>query len=152
VKTTIGLKVVATASLWAMLLGACSQGLSKEDYIKQADQICAGAEKEFNDLEQPQSLEDLEGFIDQAGARTNALISDLRDLEPPDEIADEADAMLDNLEQAADSFPDLLAAAKSQDGDRIQQIDADIKANVDAANEAAQSIGLQDCGDTGPTG
>ena len=145
-------KMLATAVLSAMVFGACGGGLSKEEYIEQADEICQDAQDEFNEMEQPQSLDELEPFVNEARDRTEELIGKLRDLEPPEEIADQAETMLDNLDEAVGRFPDLLDAAEDQDVEEIQAINADIQENVDAANEAAQDIGLEECGDTGPTG
>jgi prophage DNA circulation protein len=145
----------------AVLLAACGgdggdnpaeeETLTREQYIERADAICRTAAEDFENLDRPQSAEELEPFVDQARDRTEALISDLRDLEPPDEISDEVDTILTNLESAVDRFPDLLEAADDQDVEAIQRINAEIQQEVDAANEAAQEIGLQDCGDTGPT-
>lgn len=155
-------KILATLILSALAFGACGgdggdnpveqdDTLTKAEYIEEADAICKSAAEDFETLEQPQSVEELEPFVNEAQERTETLISDLRDLEPPDEISDDVDTILTNLEQSVERFPDLLQAAKDQDVATIQEINTEIQENVNAANEAAQEIGLEQCGNTGPT-
>lgn len=156
-------KILATLVVSVLMFGACGgdngdnpveqdDALTKAEYIEQADEICKSAAEDFESLEQPQSVEELEPFVNEAQERTETLIADLRELQPPDEISDDVDTILTNLEQSVDSFPDLLAAAKEQDVETIQQINTEIQENVNAANTAAQDIGLEQCGNTGPTG
>lgn len=141
------------ASLAAViLLSACSGGLSKEEFIAQADEICGSAEEKFNEIEQPTTPAELEGFVEEAEGVMNELLGDLRDLEAPDDIADQVDEMLTNLEGAVDQFPELVDAASSQDLDTVQTITGEIEEKTNAANSAAQDIGLDQCGETSPTG
>lgn len=134
------------------VLGACSGGLSKAEYVKEADAVCARAEDEFSKLQQPQSIEELEAFVGKAESTMKGLLADLRELEPPEEISEQVDVMLTSLEEAVGRFPDLVDAAKKQDFDTIQNIDQDIQDEVDSANAAAQEIGLDRCDSTAPTG
>lgn len=136
----------------ALLLSACSGGLSKEEFISQADKICASAEERFNELDQPTTPAELEGFVEEAEGIMDELLGDLRDLEAPDDISEQVDEMLTNLEAAVDQFPDLVDAAADQDLETVQTVTTEIQEKTDAANEAAQDIGLDQCGDTSATG
>lgn len=135
-----------------LVAAACGGGPTREEYAEQADEICADAEERFQELETPQDVEDLEAFVDEATQEMDRLIERLRELEPPEEVQEEVGTMLDNLEAAVEEFPGLLEAARSQDLEQIQEINMQIEERVNAANEAAQEIGLERCGSTGPTG
>lgn len=145
-------RIVGGSLAAVVLLSACSGGLSREEFVSQADEICASAEDRFNELDQPTTAAELEGFVEEAGDVMDELLGDLRELEPPDDIAEQVDEMLTNLEAAVDRFPELVDAASSQDLDEVQTVTTEIQEKTDAANTAAQDIGLDQCGDTSPTG
>lgn len=142
------------ARIWAaatlVLLGACSDGLSKEEYIEQADRICAEADAKTEDIEPPKSAAELESFVDEAQRITGELLSDLRELEPPEEDRDTIRQMLSKIEEAMGYLPDIEAAARERDTEELGVIAKKLQDAASEANRLARDYGLKRCGQSQP--
>ena len=142
--------VVATALLAA--LAACTdEGLSKEEFIEQADAICREAEERTEQIEPPRTPEGLAEFVDEAERITGDLLADLRELEPPEEGRETVDRLLERIEAALATLPELKEAAENRAASRIQELGQELQEASSEANEIAQGYGLQVCGRTQPT-
>lgn len=141
-------RIVAALSL--VVLGACSQGLSKEEFISQADEICREADAKTQELEAPRSPEALKGFVEQAQAITADLLADLRDLEPPDGDSEVIQEMTGKIESTMELLPDIQAAAEQHNLPEIQRLATELKEQAAEANRIAQDYGLKECGRADP--
>jgi uncharacterized membrane protein YccC len=144
----VGARIVAALAL--VVLSACSNGLSKEEFIEQADRLCREADEKTQGLTPPRSAEALKDFVDQAQEITSGLLRELRDLEPPEGDTDAIDDMLENIESAMELLPDIQVAAEDRDFKEIERLSAELQEQAADANEIARDYGLKDCGRADP--
>ena len=153
-------KIFALVMLSAVLSVGCSadgdngteekQALTKAEYIEQANDACADLEDRFKNLEQPQSADDVEGFVNESQERLEAFIADLRELKAPEDIADEVETMLGKLDEGTSKFAQYAEAAQEQDAEAIDETTRQIREDFEAADKVASSIGLDRCANPGP--
>lgn len=77
--------------------------LTKAEFIKQADAICAASEARIeklgSEISENSSMEEITAFLEKKVIpELTSTVEKVRDLEPPKADADEVDAMLDALE------------------------------------------------------
>ena len=154
----IGVGALLAAAVFAGCGGDDSGELSKEDYIAQADEICA----EFNesstaDQEEFQALLDEGDFegaadsFDQTAADSEAALADLEALVPPAEDQATIDEWLAILGEQPVITAEFSAALRAQDFDAINAIGPEVEA-LDAESDAiADEYGMVDCGSAGNT-
>jgi hypothetical protein len=152
----IGVAAVLAAAAVAGCGGDDSGELTKDDYIAQADQICADFNETANaDQEEFQSLLDQGDFeaaadnFDQTAADSEAALAELEALEPPAEdqaTIDEWLAILNEQPALAEEFSTALRAQDVQAinalGPEVQRLDAD-------SDAIADEYGMVDCGSAG---
>ena len=145
-------RIVRWALVTGLLVGtACSGGgLSKEEFIEQADAFCKEADEKTQELEQPTSPAALDDFVEQARAISIELLDDLRGLEPPEDDEETIDRMLTRIEEAVDLLPEIQEAARQQDSEEIARLGQELQSTASEANEIAQEYGLEQCGRTQP--
>jgi predicted nuclease with TOPRIM domain len=146
------IRALIAAVALAVGLPACDGGLTAREFARRADDICRAAKQRFERIEQPRSLEELDRFVDEAEAEMRNLISRLRELEPPEELAEQARRMTTAMEEATDRFDELKRAAAERDLEAIQELNEEINRQVAAADRAAERLGLEDCGGSAPGG
>ena len=56
-------------------------------------------------------------IIDRSTDSSKALIGDLRDIEPPDDISEDYDAFLDRIEEGTDLYPELADSIRERKED-----------------------------------
>lgn len=140
-------RIVVGLALFAAT--ACSgQGLSKEEFIEQADEICREAEEATQDLEPPRTPQALGEFVDEAQRITGELLTDLRELGPPEEGEQAVENLLAKIEEAMDLLPEIKDAAENRDSGRIQELGVELQEASSEANEIARDYGLEACGRT----
>lgn len=133
-------------------LTACTEeGLSKEEFIQQADAICRQAEERTEQIDPPRTPEALAEFVDEAERITGKLLRDLRELEAPEEGRQTIDRLLEQIEAALATLPELKEAAENRAASRIQELGQELQQASSEANEIAQGYGLEVCGRTQPT-
>ena len=135
------LLVVSTAACGSDDSGA----LSKADYQKQADAVCAAAGEKMNPIFEAifPKLEtateaERKDAVDQMSKVIHQEIDDLAALEPPSDMADDVDAMLASVRTAADTMADQGADFWLNDSDPFAD-----------ANQKAAALGLKACADDG---
>jgi hypothetical protein len=142
----VGIVLIAAASA----LGACGgddeEPLSRADFVRQADAICADAEKRTDALPEPQSAADLKKTIDQARPIVEEEVDKLKDLgdRAPDDVKEDFDRALVLLDDQLEVLDEFQAAgtdqaklqAASEKGDKLSK----------EADGIARRIGLKECG------
>lgn len=140
------LALPACVALAAGAFGCGGEPLSRAEYVKQADAICADFKKRQDGLGDPKSVQDIE----RLGEKTKPLISEqlekLRALEAPDEVADDANASYDLLEQQVPKIDELVDAAKANDIKKIESIATSAGKLDDQADAKARAVGFKVCG------
>ena len=143
-------RIVVLAALAAMTLQACGGGLSKEEFIEAADELCEKADERSQDLEPPTNPEALRVFVERAEQITRRLVEDLRELDAPEDDRDTIDRMIDKIEEAVGYLPAIERAARLSDLAAIQQLGARLQAAATEANDLARDYGMKKCGRAAP--
>lgn len=116
--------------------------LTKEEFITQADEICAtgdeeintAAEEQFGDLTEEPPVEDQEAFLtDVVAPNYESQLSQIRELSPPEEDAAEIETLLGALDELIAQLQDDPAAVLEA-------------TEPPEASRLAQDYGLQNCG------
>ena len=123
--------------------GVSGTALTQDEWVKQADAICAAGDKEINAAGQEAfgngqpSQDEIEQFAnDTLIPNVQSQLDAIRALTPPEEIADEVSSFLDDANAALDEIrddPSLVAASGADDPF------ADV-------NAQAREFGLTECG------
>jgi hypothetical protein len=143
-------RIVVLAALAAITLQACGGGLSKEEFIEAADELCEKADQRSQELDPPTNPQALRVFVERAEQITRRLVEDLRELEPPEGDRDTIERMIDKIEEAIGYLPAIEKAARLSDVAAIQQLGARLQAAAAEANELARDYGLKKCGRAAP--
>lgn len=125
--------------------GGGSDPLTREELIEEADATCAEFDRRVEEVEEPESLEDIEGYLQEIRPIVEEGTDELDALEPPEELADEYDDWIAATRSAVDRFDELEEAAASGDEQRIQEVFQDVGEGEDA-DRLAQELGFQECG------
>lgn len=145
--TRIG--ALAATGLAAIAIAGCGGGdesstaaLSKDDFLAQADQICAKGDQELNDAGQQlaqggrPSEEDLNQFIsDTLVPNLESQADQIRGLGAPAGDEEQVNAIVDALDTGIEQIKADPSGAVSGGG-----------GSFDDANKLAQDYGLTDCG------
>lgn len=152
------------AVLFAAGITGCGGGddeesgpLTKDEYIAQADQICADSktetdalEAEFNSAFDAGDLEGAADVLEEANAIVEDAVADLESLEPPEEDQATIDEFLSLSDQQVE-IGGQLADAIREGGDQatVQDIGAQADDLEQQSDAIADDYGLTDCGSAG---
>jgi len=155
------LLAAATTALAAIIAIACTgdsntNTLTLEHYFAELQRITDDAEERFDEIEFPdvaadasfeESRDALADFFDASTDVSEDAIDDIRNLNPPDEAADEHDAFVDALEKlpsATGDYADRIREAEDEDEYNDIVGDEDpletISSEIDEACVALQQI------------
>lgn len=142
----------ATALLAAVLLAGCSGGssepeerLTTEEYVRQADRICAEYERRLARLAQPENLADLAAMAEEARPVAEEGLDELRALRPPEALEPQVEAWLERNEENVRAIDELREAAEEGDETRVRELASAARDNEEEADRLAAAIGLEDC-------
>jgi hypothetical protein len=126
-----------------------SAPLSKEEFISQANAICADANGQIQALEAPpqnaQSVTEVVPFLEQGFAIASDSATRLEALTPPSELQSERDKLVADTNKQKALTEKLIAAAKADDASQFQALSQQIDA-IDKRDDAiARSIGVTEC-------
>jgi hypothetical protein len=136
--------LLAALALIAAGCGGDDEGeaLTKEEFITQADEICAAgdeeitatADEQFGELEEEPPVEEQEAFLtDVVAPNYEDQLAQIRELNPPEEDAEQVDELLSALE-------DLIAQLRDEPSAVLEATEPP------EASTLAQEYGLQNCG------
>ncbi len=133
----------------ALLLAACGGGggkpLSHDEFVKQADAICADYNERITALGTPSGLSDLGAFAQKGRAIAEDDVAKFVKLKPPKQDATGAAAFVAAGRKVIDNLTKLEGAAKKSDVAAVQKIAAAAQANADQSRLVAKSLGLTEC-------
>jgi hypothetical protein len=121
--------------LAAVALAGCGgdgERLTREEYVEQATAICARVEERVEALGEPQSPAEVETLGRELRDALGDGLDELRELEPPEELAEPFERYLEAGDDVVEQLDRLTAAAA--DGDR---------AGVERAAAAGDELGRQ---------
>lgn len=138
-------RIVGVALFVSLLLAACGGGgLSKEEYIAQADEICAEAEQRVAEAPQPTDPAQAESYANELEAITEGYIAELRELEPPEDDAEEIEQLITMIEQAGLNIVQAIRT-QSSSGSPAEAYSEALHL-AEEANEQAEEYGFESCG------
>ena len=131
-----------------MALAACGggDGLSKADFIEQADQLCLDFNTKASALPEPQSEAELVRWLDDAMALAEVMEKDLDALAPPDDGKKVHQALLTSLRDSTDRVRDARDAAERQDQAGFESAMGDAQEIGQRADTEAKAYGFKVCG------
>ena len=125
-----------------------SGGISKEEFIEQADDICVETYEESATLD-PGDPTDLGSTADYYDANRRLLVAQtrsIRELESPDEDAELLQDWLNTQDQLALAFATAVEAADNGDEEGFDAAVADMAVVQGRSTELATRYGFQSCG------
>jgi hypothetical protein len=143
---------LAAVALCGSLLAGCGpfggeDELTKDELIAHGDAICKSGRDEYLDLQQnpPKSASGAAELTRRLIEITEGEISDLRDLNAPEESQDALDDYLAAREAGLDVLRDGLTAAEDQDAKAYAEAQARIAEGQVHRSRLAEQVGFTEC-------
>jgi hypothetical protein len=118
--------------------------LSNEEFQERANAICSKYNDEI-EAATPSSPEEIEGSIDEMIALIEQGLEELRALNPPEDVEDEYNQMLDATSEGIPAARELGDAAAENDTAGIEAALADLESAGQKSDEIASDLGLDQC-------
>jgi hypothetical protein len=144
----IALRACAVPGVAALVLAAAcggDDGLSREEFVSEADAICQEFDQRVDDVEQPQSPDDVERYVDEVRPVIEDGLNELEGLQPPEEFEDQWNQLVARNDESLEALDDLRRAAANGDVERLQEISEEASRRDDESDRIAREIGLQEC-------
>jgi hypothetical protein len=132
----------------ALLLVGCGgdDGLDKAQYVSELIRMCEDFSEREKEIGDPQTVADLV----EKGPRIleafhEAIRDKIRTIEAPDEIADEADRLVELADQQYNVLRDLVDAANDNDLARVRELTSMNAAFNEEASSVARDLGAEAC-------
>jgi hypothetical protein len=138
-----------------VLVAGCGgdEGMSREEFISEADAICQEFDQRVEAVDEPQSADDIERYVNEVRPVIEDGLNDLKELQPPEEIEEQWNELVAKNEEGLQMLDDLAEAGTSGDEARLQQITEDATRRDNESDRIARQIGLQECtGESDETG
>jgi hypothetical protein len=133
----------------ACLAVGCGGGggdrLSQEEFQQQADAICEKYDKKIQALGSPQSPADIPAYVQKGIPLLRQGIAELRALNPPADVEDDYNRMLDETAKAIPAAETLADAAEKNDAAAVQDAIKEGQQADEASDELATKLGLGRC-------
>lgn len=144
---------VATLSLAGAFLAAGCGGdggggdaLSAEEFRQRADGICEEFEAKLDDVEPPDSPDDIQRFVNEAVPIIEDGTNELDSLVPPAEFRDEWTRISEINSQNLDTIRAVRDALEGDDLEEATRLMENAGGNEEEADRLARDIGLTECG------
>jgi hypothetical protein len=138
--------------LVATVIAGCAgrETLSKEQYVSKLDAMCEDFRQKERKIGDPQTLSDLVARGPRIlEAFEKSIVDKVRNLKAPDEIADQANRLVDLADQQRDVIGGLIAAAKHNDLAKVRELDARNEALNKEAASISRELGAKACAEAG---
>ena len=123
---------------------ACGTGPEKE-YLREANAICAAADKRMDELPRPSSLDEVAKVAKREVAIRKEVIAQLGELPPPLDVAGGADNVYKDQEAREERAHALEKAAEDKDRKKVRKIREEGRAEYGVETERAIAVGLHEC-------
>ena len=139
---------LAAAALAALALTACGgdERLSKPEYLRRADAICAKYERRLAALPEPRTLRDVPAFIERGVPLAKEELAELDELRPPEGDEAEVDRLLAQVRETTAELERLGEAAAARDRAGARAAAERLEEASDRAAKLARRYGLDECG------
>jgi hypothetical protein len=132
----------------AIVIAGCGgdDRLTREEFVSEAEAICEEFDQRLEDVPDPESADDVERYVDEARPVIEDGLGELRALQPPEELEEQWDELMDRNDEALEVLDDLSEAAASADEARLQEISEEASRQDAETDRMARAIGLENCG------
>jgi hypothetical protein len=119
--------------------------LTKQEYARKADAICAEGKRQTGALPNPTNLDDLASSADKTVDILDNALDELRKLRPPQSEQQLADQWLSETEKLKDGLAEIRDRAKENDRTAIFEIARQAQDRNVRVNELATALGMKEC-------
>jgi hypothetical protein len=143
----LGLLALSALALSPVLAGCGSddESLSKDDFIEQADALCASFEERGDDIDEPENADDLEAFFAELGSALDSFHDDLAELEPPSDGEDVHDDFVALVEETREDVRAAADAAADGDMERVESLMEGLDESTASMNDRLADYGFGAC-------
>ncbi len=128
-------------------LSACGgeEGLSKAEYVKQANALCRQANADLSKIAAPSDVAGLKDYVAKAKRVTVTAVDKMAALEPPEDLRADHDAHIADGRKVIAMADELGAAAASNDQAAFQRLSERGDRMDEVSDKRAERMGLTDC-------
>jgi hypothetical protein len=134
--------------LVAALTAGCAgdEELSREQYVSKLNAMCEDFSEKEREIGEPQTPADLvEKGPRILDAFETAIVDKVHELEAPDEIADQADRLVNLADQQRQVLGELIAAAKESNVAKVRQLASKNEALNKETTSITRELGAEAC-------
>jgi hypothetical protein len=137
--------------------GSDGDAPTRKDFVADANAICRDGEKKIDEVTQ-QGRQDLEratssveqrkvvgDVLEQTAEEYRPFLDRLRDLKPPDDLAEAWSSFLDDITEAFDLIPELADATRENDEEKLSELTTKFSDIARDTRPFAERAGLDDC-------
>ena len=130
------------------VLAACGgdDRLSKAEFVRRADAICARYARRLERVPPPQTVADVPSYVERGIPVAEREIAELDKLRPPRQDDAEVARLLAELKTTVAELEHLGTAAAARDRDAVRSATRRVEAASARAAELARRYGFRDCG------
>jgi hypothetical protein len=139
------------AAVAVLALAACGGGddgdqLTADEFRQQADAIGGEFEGRLDELGTPESLDDLQGYVDDAVPIPEEGTNRLDELQPPDELEEDWNRAMEVNREQLDNVREVQDAVADGDQARVAELLQQSDEAREESNQLAADLGLTECG------
>jgi hypothetical protein len=142
-------RALGLALFFACLAAGCGGGeggrLSQEEFQQQANAICEKYDKKIQALGSPESPADIPAYVQKGIPLLRQGIAELRALNPPADVEDDYNRMLNETAKAIPAAEKLADAAEKGDTAAVQDAIREGQQADEASDELATKLKLDRC-------
>jgi hypothetical protein len=132
-------------------------GPSREQFVADANAVCRDGEKKIQEVatqgqqELQQASSDKQrrdavgDVLEQTAEEYRPYLDRLRDLDPPEDLADDWSNFVDGITEAFDLIPELADATRENDEQKLEELTRKFSDIAEDTRPFAESTGLDDC-------
>jgi hypothetical protein len=139
------LLAIVFLALGAAACGGGGDRLTRAELATEANAICQEFEQKIEALGAPTSIDEIESFADRSAEIVRDGRDELADLNPPEDLEEDYDRLVESLDEAIEAIEGLGEAAADGDEAEVQRIADEADRKDEAADELASDLGLGDC-------
>jgi hypothetical protein len=143
--TKISPLALVTAALVAGCGGSGDKTLSKDEFVKQGNAVCDTFNAASKKIAQPKSASDIAKYADQLDGEFSTLISDLKGIKAPKDLAADYDALIKTAVDAQGQTRTLKSAAQANDQAKLDTLITESQTADKESDAIATKLGLTAC-------
>jgi hypothetical protein len=134
--------LVAGSLAAALAMGGCG---SDSGFRNRAEAVCTAYDTRIESVARPTSAEELVRTAGEIADLLEAQLGELKALDPPESLANDYAAWLVLNEEAVENAQAIVAAARTDDRQRIGDLAAAAEQNEVRADRLARDMGIPEC-------